>query len=234
MPASSRLAVLADHAWPEVDAAAVLAVPVGSTEQHGPHLPLSTDTDVAVALGARLATARSDVLVAPPIAYGSSGEHDGFPGTLSIGQDALERLLVELGRSATLTFRRVLFVSTHGGNASPVRRAEARLRAESRDVLAWMPSRYGNGAGAGDAHAGRTETSLQLALDPRRVRLDRAAPGDTRPITELLPKLRALSVKAVSPNGVLGDPAGASADEGAALLDALLADLVASVQAWLE
>ena len=229
-----ELASLADLTWPEVDASAVLAVPVGSTEQHGPHLPLSTDTDVAVALGARLAAARTDVLLAPTIAYGSSGEHDGFPGTLSIGQDALERLLVELGRSATLTFRRVLFVSTHGGNASSVRRAEARLRAESRDVLAWMPSRYSSSAGAVDAHAGRTETSLQLALDPRRVRLDRAAPGDTRPITELLPTLRTLSVKAVSPNGVLGDPAGASADEGAALLDALLADLVASVQAWLE
>ena len=148
------------------------------------------------------------------------------PGPLSIGQDALELLLVELCRSATETFSRVLLVSTHGGNADPVRRAEQRLRAESRDVLAWMP------AWEGDAHAGRTETSLQLALAPDRVRLDRAEPGNTRPIAELMPALRASSVRAVSPNGVLGDPAGASAAEGAALLGRLLADLLATVDAW--
>src|SRR5262245_49371789 len=111
---------LADLAWPDVAeraaAGAVLAVPLGSTEQHGPHLPLSTDTDIAVALCQRLASARPDVLIAPALAYGSSGEHDGFAGTLSIGQPAVERLVLELGRSATKTFRHVLFVSAHGGN----------------------------------------------------------------------------------------------------------------------
>jgi creatinine amidohydrolase len=218
---------LASLTWPAVDAAALLAVPVGSTEQHGPHLPLSTDTDVALALCERLAAARRGVLVAPAVAYGSSGEHAGFPGTLSIGQDALELLLVELVRSATLTFRRVLLVSTHGGNESTVQRAVRRLRDESRDVRAWGPRTDG------DAHAGRTETSLQLALDPARVRLDRAVAGDTRPIAQLMPLLHERSVRGVSPNGVLGDPTGASADEGAAVLDALVADLLASVQAWL-
>ena len=69
-------------------------------------------------------------------------------------------------------------------------------------------------AGGGDAHAGRTETSLMLALAPSEVLLDRAAAGDTRPIAELLPELRAHGVREVSPNGVLGDPAGASAEEG--------------------
>jgi creatinine amidohydrolase len=215
--------------WPEVDTAALLAVPVGSTEQHGPHLPLSTDTDVALALSRRLAAARPDVVVAPALPDGSSGEHAGFPGTLSIGQDAVQLLLVELVRSATLTFGRVLLVSTHGGNAAAVRQAVTRLRAESRDVRAWSPSLPN-----GDAHAGRTETSLQLMLDPTRVRLDRAAPGEARPIAELLPALRSSGVRAVSPNGVLGDPSGASAAEGAALLADLLADLLASVAAWLD
>jgi creatinine amidohydrolase len=207
-------------------AGALLAIPVASTEQHGPHLPLSTDTDLALALCARLACERADVLVAPPVAYGSSGEHEGFPGTLSIGQEALELMLVELCRSATLTFSRVLLVSTHGGNAAPLRRAEQRLRGESRDVRAWTAHWQG------DAHAGRTETSLQLALAPGRVRLDRAEAGDRRPITELLPVLRASSVRAVSANGVLGDPAGASAAEGRALLDDLLGDLLRTVAAW--
>jgi creatinine amidohydrolase len=207
-------------------AGALLAVPVGATEQHGPHLPLSTDTDLAVALCARLAAARPGVLAAPPVAYGASGEHQDFPGTLSIGSEAVELLLVELCRSATRTFSRVLLVSTHGGNAEAARRAERRLRAESRDVLAWLPS------GEGDAHAGRAETSLELALAPDRVRPGRAAAGNTRPLTELMPQLRRSGVRAVSPNGVLGDPAGASAAEGAALLGRLLAGLLAAVDAW--
>ena len=221
---------LAGLTWPEAGAraaaGAVLAVPVASTEQHGPHLPLSTDTDLAVALCAGLAQSRPGVLVAPPVAYGSSGEHQAFAGTLSIGRHALELLLVELCRSATVTFPRVLLVCTHGGNSEPVRRAEQRLRAESRQVLAWLPS------WSGDAHAGRTETSLQLALAPERVRMERAEPGNTRPIAELMPVLRASSVHAVSPNGVLGDPAGASAAEGAMLLDHLLTSLLERVDAW--
>jgi len=226
-PAGTQLAGLT---WPEVgqlaQAGALLAVPVGATEQHGLHLPLSTDTDLAVALCGQLARSLPGVVAAPPVAYGSSGEHQDFAGTLSIGQAALELLLVELCRSATVTFSRVLLVSTHGGNAAPVRRAEQRLRSESRDVRAWMPRWHG------DAHAGRTETSLQLALDPGRVRLDRAEPGDPRPVTELLPLLRESSVRAVSANGVLGDPAGASAADGAALLRALLTDLQRTVGAW--
>jgi len=225
-PASRELGRLA---WPDVadlGPDAVLAVPVGSTEQHGPHLALSTDTDLAVALCARLSTARPQVVAAPPVSYGSSGEHQGFPGTLSIGNDALELLLVELGRSATCTFAAVVLVSTHGGNAAAVTAAVRRLSDEGRAVLAWMP-RW-----PGDAHAGRTETSIQLALAPDAVRLDRAAAGDTRSVSVLLPALRAAGVAAVSPNGVLGDPAGATAAEGQAIVEGLLADLVRRVDAW--
>ena len=209
----------------------MLAVPVGSTEQHGPHLPLTTDTDLAVALCKQLghqldAQLGSSVVVAPPIFYGSSGEHEGFAGTISIGQQATELLLTELGRSATRTFSRVLLVSTHGGNTEAVRRAVARLRAESRDVSVWFP-RW-----PGDAHAGRAETSLQLALTPDAVRLDRAEAGNTTPIAELMPALRATAVYGVSPNGVLGDPAGASAAEGTAMFADLLADLNGYLESW--
>lgn len=205
-------------------AGAVLAVPIGSTEQHGPHLPLCTDTSVASALCARLAEAR-DVVVAPALPYGSSGEHEGFPGTLSIGQDALELVLLELCRSATLTFSRVLLVSGHGGNAVPLARAVERLRFEGRDVLAWSPS------WSGDAHAGRTETSLALALG-LPVDVGAAEPGDVRPLRETLPLLMAGGVRAVSANGVLGDPRGASAAEGEALLRSLTEDLVGFADRW--
>jgi mycofactocin system creatininase family protein len=219
---------LADRTSPEVArrTAAVLAIPIGSTEQHGPHLPLSTDTDIAVALCRRLAVARDDVLVAPAIGYGSSGEHAGFAGTLSIGQDALRLLLVELGRSASATFAHLLFVSAHGGNAEPVTSAVRTLRDEARDVLLFEP-RW-----SGEPHAGRPETSMLLALSPERVRMELAAPGDTRPISEIWPLLREGGVRAVTETGVLGDPSGATAAEGHDLLERLSADLLAAVALW--
>ncbi|MEA5362877.1 mycofactocin biosynthesis peptidyl-dipeptidase MftE [Amycolatopsis sp., V23-08] len=207
-------------------AGAILAIPVGATEQHGPHLPLTTDTDIAAALCLGLAAARPDVLVAPPVAYGSSGEHAGFAGTLSIGQEATELLLVELGRSAAETFGRLVFVSAHGGNAGPVARAVARLRAESREVEVFQP-RW-----PGDPHAGRPETALQLALRPGAVRMDRAEPGDRRPLGELLPLLREGGVRAVTVTGVLGDPTAATAEEGRELLARLVEALVSHVDAW--
>ncbi len=220
--------VLADLTWPQVDALreVVLVVPIGSTEQHGPHLPLSTDTDVAHALAGRLAALRSDVLVAPALPYGASGEHAGFAGTLSIGQQALELVVVELVRSATLTFSRVLLLSGHGGNAEPLARAVARLRSEGRDVRLWSP-RW-----RGDAHAGRTETSVQLALLPDRVRSDQARPGATVGLAELLPELRRAGVLAVSPNGVLGDPTGACAADGEVMLSSAVGELSALLDGW--
>ena len=216
---------LSSAAWPEVGPG-LLAVPVGATEQHGPHLPLTTDTEIAVALVERLAARRPEVVAAPAVAYGSSGEHAEFPGTLSVGREALELLLVELGRSASATWGRLLLVSTHGGNAEPVTRAVERLRDEGRDARAWSP------AARGDAHAGRVETSLMLALAPARVRLELAAPGNVEPVGRLLPQLRLAGVRAVSPNGVLGDPGGASATEGEELLAGAAAELEQFVAAW--
>jgi mycofactocin precursor peptide peptidase len=165
------------------------------------------------------------VIVAPALPYGSSGEHQDFAGTLSIGAEVTELLLIELARSATETFERVLFVNAHGGNAAPLAAAVRCLREESRDVRAWSP-RFG-----GDAHAGRTETSLMLALDAG-AREDLAEPGNTAPLIELIDHLRAAGVGSVSPNGVLGDPAGASAAEGRALLAAAFRDLCATLAAW--
>ncbi|QIZ37963.1 creatininase family protein [Saccharopolyspora sp. ASAGF58] len=83
---------LATKHWPHLAAGRgehLLAVPLGATEQHGPHLPLGTDTTIAEELCRRLAQRMPKILVAPAIPYGSSGEHAGFPGTLSIGQEAM-------------------------------------------------------------------------------------------------------------------------------------------------
>ncbi len=227
MPDDAELAGLT---WPDVAARAArttLAVPLGSTEQHGPHLPLSTDTDLALVLARRLAAARPGVLVAPAVSYGSSGEHAAFPGTLSIGADALEVLLVELIRSAD-AFAGVVLVSTHGGNAVPLSRAARRLAGEGRRVLAWSPPP----GDPTDTHAGHAETSALLAVRPQAVRIQCSEPGVSRPIRELMPLLQRDGVAAVSASGVLGDPSGASARAGRELLDGWAAALVEAVDQW--
>ena len=186
---------------------------------------------LASGLAARVAFLSSedtgvDFVVAPSVPYGSSGEHQGFPGTLSIGNVVIEQLLVELCRSATLTWSRVLWLCAHGGNFVPLSRAISQLRSEGRDVRAWSPS-WG-----GAAHAGHTETSVMLCLDAARVDQGRFAPGALRPVSELLAAMRAGGVAAVSPNGVLGDPTGASAEHGRALIDAAVEELLAFVAGW--
>jgi mycofactocin precursor peptide peptidase len=218
---------LAGAAWPEIPEAPLLVVPLGSVEQHGAHLPLGTDTAVACAVAEAAAASLDGALLAPALAYGASGEHEGFPGTISLGTEALSALLVEYGRSAGRWAGRVLVVNGHGGNLDALRAAVPLLRSEGRDV-GWFPC----GVPGADAHAGRAETSLMLHVEPAGVREDRAAPGETAPLAALLPRLRAEGVRAVSPTGVLGDPSGASAAEGAGLLADLTARLVAAARGW--
>jgi mycofactocin precursor peptide peptidase len=222
------LTSLSARTWTELstDRPPLVCVPLGSCEQHGPHLPLDTDTVVAEALAAGLAQRRGDVLVGPSLTVTASGEHAGFTGTLSIGTAVLTDVLVELARSADWAAGLVL-VNGHGGNRDAVAAAVRTITAEGRAVLPWWPAVAG-----GDAHAGITETSLMLALEPTAVRVDRAVAGPVAPLDELAPALRSGGVRAVSANGVLGDPTGASAQHGRVLLAALVDDLVATVAAW--
>jgi creatinine amidohydrolase len=216
--------------WVQVDRAArrVLLVPVGSLEQHGPHLPLDTDTRIAVAVAAGAADGQDGMAVAPPITLGASGEHAGFPGTLSIGTAALREMLVELGRDASRDWDAMLLVNAHGGNRDAVDAALARLHAEGRRAGVFHVSPAG-----GDAHAGRTETSLLLHLDPSVVRVGLLEPGEVVPVQGLMDRLRRDGVRSVSPNGVLGDPVGAGAEEGERLLAVLIAGCTRALDALL-
>ncbi|ALG85688.1 mycofactocin biosynthesis peptidyl-dipeptidase MftE [Gordonia phthalatica] len=222
---------LASRTWRElVGAEPTVVVPVGAVEQHGPHLPLDTDRRIAVAVARKAVAAvdhSSQTLVAPEISYGASGEHEGFPGTISIGREALELLILEYGRSAMRWAGRLVFVNAHGGNAHAVATAVARLRYEGRDA-AWFPCAFPDA----DAHAGRTETSVVQALTPSDVRDRELAVGNTAPIADLLDDLRAGGVAQVSPNGVLGDPTDASAAHGVELLDGLASALADSLRTW--
>ncbi len=223
-----RLMDLASATWTDLapgqagpGAHDTLLVPLGATEQHGPHLPFATDTVIAIGVARAAAERASGLVVAPALVFGASGEHQGFPGTLSIGHDALLVVLVELGRSAARTFARTVFVCGHGGNMPTVKQAADQLCGEGRPTIGWFPAVAG-----GDAHAGRTETSLMLALAPEAVRPARPV-GNRAPLAELLDGLQRDGLRPHAPDGVLGDATGASAVEGRRILDGLVETLLA-------
>lgn len=219
------MAGLTGMSWPDVSRGSLVLVPVGSVEQHGPHLPFDTDTTIAVAVADGVAAGFPGAVVTPPQAFGSSGEHQSFAGTASIGTEALRLVVVELVRSLTSWAGRIVLVNAHGGNVTALAGAVGQLRAEGHNV-SWVAC-----ATEGvDLHAGITETSLMLHLRPAAVRLERAVPGNTRPLAEILPTLIREGVGAVSANGVLGDPTGATAVQGAEVLGDMVDDVVRRVR----
>lgn len=210
------------------DLSPALIIPLGSTEQHGPHLPLDTDTRIATAVACAVAERLDgDWSIAPAISYGASGEHEGFPGTVSIGTEALRHLLIEFGRSATNWAPRLVFVNGHGGNLEAVAGATTLLRTEGRDVV-WCPCEVGGA----DAHAGHTETSVLLHISPEDVWADEVVAGNVTALTELMPELRRGGVAAVSPVGVLGDPTTASAADGARIFSEMVETCARRIFAW--
>jgi len=222
---------LADQRWPDLAGRRPLVVlPLGSCEQHGPHLPLDTDHAVAEAVAGRAAALLADghgLLVAPGQPYGASGEHEGFPGTVSIGHTALSLLIVEAGRSVLRWAGRLLVVNGHGGNLPSLATAIATLRREGRNA-AWWPC----APDGGDLHAGHVETSMMLRLRRTAVRAERAVAGPCEPIERLLDRLIAESVRGVSESGVLGDPSGASGQQGEELLFEMAVQLASDIRAW--
>ena len=212
---------LGARTWTEVEHP-IVVVPVGSCEQHGPHLPLHTDTIVATALARDLAARRTDCMLAPAITVTASGEHQGFPGTLSIGTEVMAGVAIELARSAEWAAG-VVFVNGHGGNATAMQRAADVFEHERREVLIWWPH-----LPDGDPHAGHTETSLMLALAPDQVRIEAAEAGPVPAMVDLVRH----GVRPLSPSGVLGDPAGANAEHGRAVFRRLADHLAAAVTDW--
>lgn len=210
----------------------MLIIPVGSTEQHGPYLPLDTDTRIATAVAREVLEQLDDGsagawMVAPAVPYGASGEHEGFPGTVSIGTAALQSLLVEYGRSASSWASRLVYVNGHGGNVEALAAAVALLRQEGRDV-GWVPC---IAAGA-DAHAGHTETSVLLHISPGDVWTDDLSAGNTAPLAELMPAMRSGGIAAVSEVGVLGDPTTATAAEGERIFAEMVNGCGGRIRRW--
>lgn len=235
---------LGEATWNEVDAATealidedgtlapIVLIPVGSTEQHGPHLPLNTDTLVAEEIAGRALHRTTGLMLGPTLSVTASGEHAGFAGTLSVGTEVMMQVAIELGRSADWAAG-VVFVNGHGGNHEALSQAVELLGEEGRNVTAWWPKwRRRTDGGPPDLHAGRIETSLMLAIDPGLVRLELATDGPDLALEDLLPRLRDDGVRSVSPTGVLGDPDGASGAEGERFIADFVDDLVLAVERW--
>ncbi len=243
---------LAHLTWPEVaravaEGATTVILPLGATEQHGPHLPLGTDTIRAEGLARRLAARLPGALVAPVLPIGCSDEHAGFPGLLSLDAATLAAVIVDCARRMVAWgVTRLVLLSAHGGNGQALALAAERLRHELPVLRVWAPEErlapdeavlaVATGAGITPQefglHAGEGETSEVLWLRPDLVRAEAAAAGYCGEMATILDTLRRLGLKAVTPNGVLGDPARALAARGDRYLDARAGALAKELLAW--
>jgi creatinine amidohydrolase len=226
--------------WPEVgesvgsDGRAVGLVPVGATEQHGPHLPLGTDTLVAQAI-CDAASERTGALVLPALPVGVSYGHGTvLPGTLSLSPELLAAVIRQYALWAAMSgLKRLLFVNAHLGNTATIGTAtdvlrlhHPELRVGAIDWWACDPQITAEATADGDdIHANRAETSLVLAVAPELVRTELIADADDEDRTEGL--VFRYTAPALSTNGVTGRPSEATAELGHSLL-ARIADVVAA------
>jgi creatinine amidohydrolase len=220
------------EAWRQQHRTVIL--PVGSVEEHGPHLPLGTDTFHALEVARRIAQARP-VLVAPPLYYGLCRSTREHPGTVSISGDTLRALVAELGREFYRQgLRNLVMMSGHAGGTHMAALVEAgeMLLAELpeaqvavvnlldllREVVAARPELVQT---KGDSHAGEVETALMLAAYPHLVQGSAPAEWPTFPKYVL-----ARDKRRHWPGGVWGDPTPATASQGEAILQAEVERLV--------
>ena len=230
---------LSEVAWPTAGAseASVALLPVGSTEQHGPHAPLGTDVSTAEAVAdAGIDASEQPVVRAPAIPVGVAAEHRHFAGTLWVQEDTFRAYVRETIESlAAHGWDRVIVVNGHGGNVAPLREVCGTVTRES-DAYA-VPFTWFEAVDAPDmGHGGPVETSLLLHVASELVdedELDAAASGgaDSWGIREGSVNL-AYDAREFTENGTVGDPREASAERGAALLEeatATLASLVSTV-----
>ena len=211
-------------------------LPVGATEQHGPHLGTGTDT-ISAQWVAEQAAERAGVLVLPSIAYGCSlGHTDRWPGTLSLGPITLTQVVLEVSRWALMSgVRRLLMFSGHATNAPSLGSAVLQLRYEApqarfRQMGIWEVSPRVTALycrDGADVHANRGETSLLMHAAPHLVR-----PDSVFDVADVTPgRIWSYDMTRTTPTGVVGRPTEASAEDGKLMAAALVDDFTALLQA---
>lgn len=242
---------LAEMSWPEVEEALnrgvdTVVVTFGSTEQHGLHLPLATDYLWGENLGERVARRLGNALLAPALRIGCSEHHMAFPGSITLSTETFIEVVADYCQSlARHGFRNIVLIPTHGGNFAPLAEAVERVAGhlpganiiaytdlmELMDVTTPIATERGVTPEAAGAHAGEWETSMMLALRPELVAMDRAQAGYTGDMKSAAPIVFEQGFRALTDNGVLGDPEKADPTSGEAYLEALAEFLVRYVQA---
>ena len=235
--------------WPEAgkrfQQVDIALLPVGSIEQHGPHLPLDTDAFDANYLALRVAEACSNPkpLVLPNIPYGVSYHHDEFKGTVSISNDALAKLVYDIGMSISHNgIKKLVIINGHGGNSPALNHAAQMINrdahifvcvdsGETSDVDIYALVETPN-----DVHAGEFETSTSLAVRPHLVKMDQArreVPEFSSRYLDFTSK-RGVSwyayTRKISHSGVMGDPTKASSEKGKKFWEIMISHLVALVE----
>ena len=242
--------------WKQVEAIdkerALLILPTAAIEQHGHHLPLATDTlinNLLLGQAFRHLPAEAPVYALPPICYGKSNEHIGFPGTMSVSAATFMAVVRDLGASVhTSGFRKLVLYNTHGGNTSLDDVMARDLRAEfglrtfylSGSAGASFPEISPQERAYG-FHANEFETALLLAATPELVHpseyttnyiADVTKPGSLLP--ENGPATFAWLTRDIAPSGVMGDPRPATAENGAKWIEAAAIKIAAALQAMLD
>jgi creatinine amidohydrolase len=240
---------LADRTWPELGdyfaEKSLALVPLGSTEQHGPHLPEGTDHRIAEAL-AREAAERTGYLCTPTIPVGVSPHHRQFHGTMWVDPPAFRNYVESMSRNlAEHGIDRIIYVNAHGGNVEHLREVGRRLREEEvLYAIEWMwdesiPDLIEDLFEQPGPHGGPKETAMMLHIDRELVREDRLADARDGGLTEFGPEsTRKHGARTFydsidnTENGVLGDQTDATPEKGKELFEAA-SDQLVQLSEWL-
>ena len=245
----SETFILSNLTWPEAQErfkeVDIALLPVGSIEQHGPHLPLDTDSFDAEYLAKEVAASCSEPkpLVLPLIPYGVSYHHEDFSGTLSISPETLSKLTHEVGISAAKHgIKKLVIINGHGGNTPALQFAAQMI---NRDTSIFTCVETGETSDSdvaalsetpNDVHAGEIETSTTLALRPEKVRRDKIRKFVPKFSSRFLDFSSKRSVEwytrtvKISKTGVMGDPTKASSEKGKKMMAVMIMHLVEFVE----
>ena len=243
---------LQDMSWPEVQdrltRTQCILIPVGSTEQHGPHLPLGVDTFVPIHACEEIAR-RSGIPIAPPVWFGTCEWHMGFAGTISLRPSTVIALFADIfGSLVRHGFRNLIIINGHGGGYNPALTSAAdEFQIGAPEARVWIADVFGM---ARDTvlnvcesdllyHADEIETSQMLVARADLVHLDKAEVSIPSAkvsrfvsynlrggLDEIINRPTAAAWKELSPTGQVGDPTVASREKGSAMLEALVANVV--------